>query len=306
MFPSAMELSEYNPEGIKFPCLVSPKIDGCRIRIARCLPSSNTLTTSTNGAPDNGYDKMKSYIMSRTNNIRRGWTVSAEFMIPGNTIIEGEFWVPNMSWQQTNGLFQQKADPFMDGTINSDIRISVFDMINLTGPKESYGKRFKDLKSFMDDPNNTLVTSLKPFPFKNAINLIEYRVCRSIKDVDDAFAAYVSQGYEGIVIRNTQGLYAPNERSKDVMKRKPMRDAEFRIVNIVRANDKVRLELEVPGSPCETFGAVWNMRQCEIENIIQNKSAYIGQLATLIFNAQTEQGIPRSPEVKGIVWSDEG
>lgn len=52
-FPHSMECSDYDEASLTFPCIVQPKMDGCRIKIAK--------------------DEGKIYILSRSNRVKYEW-----------------------------------------------------------------------------------------------------------------------------------------------------------------------------------------------------------------------------------------
>jgi hypothetical protein len=103
MFPGAMDLSEYKQANVRYPCIVQPKMDGCRVRIARAM-----------APPD--FKRARLYIMSQNNIVRYEWGLFASIFLdylPPGVMVEGEFWSPSLSWQQLVGIFKTEKDPVL-------------------------------------------------------------------------------------------------------------------------------------------------------------------------------------------------
>jgi ATP-dependent DNA ligase len=77
-----------------------------------------------------------------------------------------------------------------------------------------------------------LIDLSKTFPPE--IILVPTRICNSLDDVLAAYEIYISQGYEGIVVRHVDNLYIPR-RSTYVMKFKPKKSDIYEIVEVKEA-----------------------------------------------------------------------
>ena len=64
-------------------------------------------------------------------------------------------------------------------------------------------------------------------------NLVRVPVtyCRSLEDIETKYNEAMSQGYEGLIVRNARGLYKYNERSIDVFKYKKQLEGEYQVTN---------------------------------------------------------------------------
>jgi hypothetical protein len=274
MFPGALDLADYKVPNA-FPVFIQPKMDGCRIRMVHTMEG-------------------KSYVMTQRNLVKYDWlelmTIAQECLKKG-VLVEGEFWDPTKTWQQVLGLFLRKRDSFMLDQENTSLRITLFDCIDLSpSARLHYKDRYKMLKE-------SVKPELLPPRYREVIEVIANRVVRTESELDDAFNHFVDVGkYEGAVIRNPGGLYIIGQRMTNVaMKRKRFMDAEFRILDLGIAGDKLRVELEL--SPERRFGAIWPMSHSEMQNVVAEKQVYIGKMATVKYTAVTDSGIPRSGEV---------
>lgn len=64
------------------------------------------------------------------------------------------------------------------------------------------------------------------------VRLVETTLCHNQEEVDECMMRYISEGYEGQILRRPKGLYE-HKRSKNTIKRKEFFDAEYRIVKVI-------------------------------------------------------------------------
>ncbi|WPJ20503.1 putative DNA ligase [Pseudomonas phage vB_PF_Y1-MI] len=75
-------------------------------------------------------------------------------------------------------------------------------------------------------------------PDSSYIRFIEYNVAMSEEEMKEAHKDSVSRGYEGIMIRNSDGVNESGKRSADLQKYKEFVDAEFLILDVLPAKDE--------------------------------------------------------------------
>ena len=119
--------------------------------------------------------------------------------------------------------------------------------------------------------------------------------CFEVEDLDDAYEKYLSENYEGQMVR-LDGKYE-NKRSKLLLKRKEFQDGEFPVVAVEEGNGnwtgyakKATLRL----ADGRTFGAGLRGAQAELKALL---GAPKPDMATVRFFALTPDGIPRFPVV---------
>lgn len=276
IFPAPMDAFSYDAAKVKFPVLIQPKMDGCRIRIANI-----------------GWQ----YYVLSANNIRRlEWSrleaMMATFNLPLNHMVEGEFYVHDVSWQKLNGLFRRKKDPFNPTNNDASPEVHLFDIFPLSGASQPYKYRLKQLNDLFKavDPSKYMHTRIK---------LVKSWKCENDEDVQKYYKDFLSKGYEGAMIKDLNAAYV-SSRSHAVMKLKPWEDAEFKIVDLLEASYGVHTLCEDPNDPAIRFGARWDMHAEKAKTKLQKKEQYIGLFATIKFTARTDKGVPRTPMVKGI------
>ncbi|HQN27669.1 MAG TPA: hypothetical protein PLT43_03885 [Mesotoga sp.] len=80
------------------------------------------------------------------------------------------------------------------------------------------------------------------------IKIVTSKLADSVDSIMDSLDNYSSSGYEGIIVRNSFGLYV-RRRSTDIMKFKPTRSDVWKIVGYQREIDK-------DGNPKEALGSL--------------------------------------------------
>jgi ATP-dependent DNA ligase len=122
-------------------------------------------------------------------------------------------------------------------------------------------------------------------------------VCKSESDVTDLMIQAQEAGYEGIMLRNSDGPYV-NKRSYDLQKVKSFLDAEFKIVGIEEGRGK--LAGHAGAFVCETadgteFKAKMSGDTLMLRKYFQDHSLWEGKLLTVKYQGLTGGGVPRFP-----------
>ena len=112
----------------------------------------------------------------------------------------------------------------------------------------------------------------------------------------------MDQGYEGIMMRNTEGLYQENYRSNDLMKYKEFFEGEYPIVDFKEAMGRdagtVIWECETPEG--RRFGVRPRGTQEMRREWFNHGASYVGKQLTVIYQELSEMGVPRFPVGKAI------
>jgi len=136
---------------------------------------------------------------------------------------------------------------------------------------------------------------LKDIPF---IVVVPFNVVTDIKHVYDVYQDYVDDGYEGAIFRTMDAPYQ-HKRSNDLLKVKPEDDDEGKIVNISEgtgnwAGTGKVITLEWKG---KTFDATSRGTQEQCIKFLKEKSKWIGQTVTFLFNGLTGKDVPNYARV---------
>lgn len=115
--------------------------------------------------------------------------------------------------------------------------------------------------------------------------------------LDRWYTQYQIDGYEGQMIRDPKSLYE-HKRTKSLIKRKEFMDEEFTILDIEegignRSGMMGRLKFKTKEG--KAFDSNARGGNDFYKELLQNKTKYIGKLATVRFQNYTPDGIPRFP-----------
>jgi hypothetical protein len=131
--------------------------------------------------------------------------------------------------------------------------------------------------------------------FENIVVADTFKV-NSEEDVEEFLQEFTKDGYEGIILRNSNGLYK-NSRSFDLQKYKRNFDGEFKIVDFKQ------------GDGVEKGCVVWicenengSRFSCRPKGTRQQRSVwflngqdFVGKMLNVQYQELTDNGIPRFP-----------
>ena len=131
------------------------------------------------------------------------------------------------------------------------------------------------------------------------IKIVPTALIKDKKELDKFYEEYLTDGYEGQMIRlNTK---YENKRTKSLLKRKEFIDAEYELVNLEegkggRANMATIATLKLKDGREFSAGVIGDFQYAE--NLLKNKKKYIGKPATIVYFNLTPDGIPRFGKLK--------
>lgn len=145
-------------------------------------------------------------------------------IVPPDTdyIIDGELYCHGLSLQRINSAVGvNRIEPGFDADY---ITFHAFDLVE---PKFNALTRMLLLEKILNDHKSET----------QAINLIEWEICKTRIELDDCYNDYITKGYEGQMLKSVFGSYMPQgekERSTmNLQKRKAFLDAEFQCIGRV-------------------------------------------------------------------------
>lgn len=255
---------DYNSrkQSIKFPCHIQPKLDGIRL-ICRIRNGSVNFYTRK-GKDINHLDVLVSQILESLND---------------NTIdlyLDGELFNTDMDFQAIISSAKRKQES------TDDLQYHIYDIYNTDNLE--FRKRHNIIKTLFGDISNS------------NIKLVETRICDTPEQIKTYHDEFVSKNYEGIIIRNSDGLYKPGYRSADLQKYKEFEDSEYKIVGakmgVGRYDGCVIWD-------CIVDTNVFSVKQKgsieDLQDMWINKDRYIGKLLTVKYQGKSTIGVPRFP-----------
>lgn len=189
-------------------------------------------------------------------------------------ILDGELYIRNTSFDIISGLCRNKQ-------ITNDttkLEYHVYDVCDIT---KSFRDRFVQ---------NKLTLQSKLFK-------VHTDICQNYEDIETYHQLYIQQGYEGIMIRNMDGLYEVNKRSYHLQKLKLFHDEDFLITN-VKEGDGIDIDTAILQCVTKDGKSFWVRPTGTREyrsHLLHSFENYKDKYLTVKFQNITEQGIPRFP-----------
>ena len=193
-----------------------------------------------------------------------------EKVLPTGYILDGELYHHGLDFQEITSIVRKKNHPDI-----SQLQYHVYDVISEGTFEERYH----------------LLLGIK------GIVLTETRTAHSIDDLEKYHDHCTERGYEGIMIRNPQGVYRQT-RSKDLLKYKKFKTDEYQVIgHTIGKGDIAIFECKVND---KTFGVMMKATLEEKKEMLEHIQDYYGKWLTVKYQELSKEGIPRFPV--GIGW----
>ena len=250
---------------IKFPCFVQAKLDG-----VRCIFRNGVLTSRQGKVFPNMGHILKDL---------EGCPL----------VLDGELYSNTLSFQQFVGLVRKTKHKPAEIEMLKQVKLWVYDCVkNMT----------------FDERLTSIQYLFKRTGGFNNVSLLPTLECKTKEDLKVFHDHFVSEGKEGLIIRNKEGLYQLAARSKDLQKYKEFSDSEYKVTGFTDGEGSEKgLVIWV----CETpDGKSFSVRPRgtheDRAEIFTKANDYIGKSLTVRYQELTEEGIPRFPV--GVAFRD--
>ena len=266
--PQLAKTFNYNKTKLKYPIVAQKKYDGNRAILYKT--SSGEVVMETR----NGHRYLPeciSYI-----------TIEYKEDLSKNIILDGELFIPGMSFQELQSIVRLKKSP----NINKEndfkkLKFYAFDLVNLSNHDLKFKDSYKILKEITKNKKNTI--------------LVDNDIIYSKENIKLYHDKYVNEGYEGIILRKIDKKYGINKRNSDILKYKYFIDSEYKIIGIkIEINNGLKLPMwkcvteEGKEFTCRPIGS----NEYKLE-LLKNYKQYIGKLLTVKYQELSDDGIPR-------------
>ena len=276
------------PEELKFPVLVSPKLDGIR-----CVTRGNQVLSRKLKDIPNHFIRQE--ILKETHG----------FDLDGELMVDGDF--NNVQ----SAVMREEGEP--------DFRYFVFDIIN---NEMQALDRLSILKHNYDTKLLNVVGANGDSP-KHRIMFLQHNIAHSVEDLNRYEEECIKQGYEGVMIRGMQSPYKygrSTEKEGYLLKMKRFSDAEGIVTGFVErmhngneatkdALGNTKRSSSAAGKvPTGTLGALIVESNdhgsfqigtgfCDEQRLTiwNEKSKYLGAVVTYKYQELSIYGIPRFP-----------
>jgi len=269
-----------NPKHLNiFPCLVQPKLDGVRCICYLNNAKDRVIAQSRTGNFFTSINHITSTLFENLLNYNHNSNI--------NLILDGELYTNEIPFEELVGLVKQKKIKLDEKNKYHIIKYHIYDIILNDTPFEI---RNKILHHFIEYSKNEHIFFVKTEEVLN------------INDFKNAFNNYVSDGYEGIMLRSKTGNYVCNYRSSHLLKYKQFIENEYKIVGFDEGTGR---DTGTVIWTCTTpDGNIFNVRpRGSIKSrtdLFNNGNSYIGKWLTVIYQELSDHNIPRFPVGKCI------
>lgn len=205
--------------------------------------------------------------------------------IPENVLLDGELFTFDLPFEELSGCIRQSKNT--DYTKIEKLKFFIFDCFSSHDDTWTFENRLTFLHSIF-----------KKHKFKHLVLVQTERFNPNESTIEEIHQKYVCNGYEGIMLRNSNGKYKCNYRSADLQKYKTFVDDEYEIIDAKEAtgNDAGTAIFVCKDKYSETTFAVRSRGSRALRTTyLTNKKEYIGKFLTVRYQNLSEYGIPRFP-----------
>lgn len=260
-------------EGLKFPVFAQPKLDGFR-----CIINKDGMWSRKN-------ERFLScpHIAAVFVPLCELYGISFDGELYNHDLKADFNTIQSLITKRTNLTEEDYAES------RKSIKFYMYDMVDVT---KKFSDRYSEVVKFY-----TTVSGIM-----DVASLVETHQVDDQNALDALYATWFEgQGYEGQMIR-LDGVYE-HKRSKNLLKRKTMQDAEFIIVDIEegtgnRSGMAGRVTLRTKEG--KLFGAGIAGGEEFYKWLLQHREEVLGERGTVTYQELTPDGIPRFPVFKAV------
>lgn len=256
---------------IVYPCFVSPKLDG-----VRCISklTAETVTFTSRGGKDY---KVPKHLFDQ---------LTAFYEKTDENLLDGELYIHGVSLQNIVSAVKKPND------LTDQVEFWIFDI-----PTD---EEFKYRNARLEKIQNILRYNRDLFP---NIKVVLNETAQNEEHARKFMLQWMEQGFEGMMLRNVNGLYEWNHRSRDLQKWKDFLDGEYLVIGYeVDALDEAVYHLKhrhtINGKVREYFKA--KPRGNHAYRHYSNARNFVGHWVTCRFQQFTDAGVPQFPVVIGV------
>jgi DNA ligase-1 len=269
--PMLAQVLEDRIEELQFPCIVQPKLDGMRL-ISVCHNGSIKL-----------YSRTQKEITTLPHIIEQ--LAKLIPVLGSDWVLDGEAYNQDLKedFNRLIGIIKRDEK-------HEDSKIIQYHIYDIPSYVASTSERLSYLAGVLHSEgiNSDDISHLVHVPHTSVL---------SKQQIDDHLEKYLSEGYEGLMVRS-EGPYE-NKRSKYLLKYKKFQDEEFTVVGVEEG--KGNLMGHAGSFVCAlpdggTFNAKMTGERKNLKEMFENfESKYLGKSLTVKFFQYTPDMIPRFP-----------
>ena len=255
---------------INYPAYVQIKYDGFRCLAHYSNSLNKVVLTSNNGKIFYNLEVIENQLKPLLKNNQ-------------DLYLDGELYIHDSKLQVISSLLLSKKE-----VDTSNIVFNVFDCFFIDNLEKIFKQRYNFLRSNLKE--------------KSRINLVKCFKVENKDSIDKYFHSFLGEGYEGIIIRNYDGLYKLNGKSYDVLRSKEFRTEYFKIVGAKRGSgsqeNSVIWILQCMINTKKTFNAIPYGTIEERKSWLKNYKKYLNKIVEVKYITKDNDGcVTRNPIV---------
>lgn len=261
--------------------LASRKLDG-----VRCLMyyKDGEVHTASRGGEHYDYS---------TEHIRTNPSLVSLFEKNPNIILDGELFRRFKSLQQISGAARMEKNAYECDWL----QYWIYDCYI---PEVKASNRIKKLEEIAEDYSIPIYHSPKEDELNTSIFILEHIKVSGWNNIETLHDTYVSEGFEGVVIRNPDKPYKPGGRTNDMIKVKKYKSEDFKVIGYklgLRGSEDMTFTCELKDG--RTFEAMPVGDRATKEEYVENfEDKYKGHKAECTYFNYSDEGIPTQPKLR--------
>lgn len=283
--PMLAQKYETRAHDLRFPAGASPKLDGIRALVQLYSPT--------------GEEKdLQVQITSRLNKeypfltrIREEVLVLLQHFGP-KIILDGELYSHSLAFNLISGAARAKNRPSPQDDL---IEFWIFDLYLPDEPDLSYKERAERLREM-----EAFCSSRGQFEAESFSNLrfVTYHEVNSHEEIPAFHTRFVSEGYEGLMLRNLDAPYLLGYRTENLLKYKDFVDEEFQVVDVEqgKGTEEGAVVFVCETSEGERFTVRPRGSIAKRRWQLEHRDLYVGKMLTVRYQPDLrEKNLPRFP-----------
>lgn len=236
--------------------------------------------------------KLEHYDYS-TEHIRTNPNLVSFFERNPNVILDGELFRRFKSLQQISGAARMEKNACECGWLQ-------YWIYDCYVPDIKASDRIKKLEEIAKDYSIPIYHSPKEDELDTSIFILEHIKVSGWDNIEALHDTYVSEGFEGVVIRNPDKLYKPGGRTNDMIKVKKYKSEDFKVIGYklgLRGSEDMTFTCELEDG--RTFEAMPVGDRDTKEEYVENfETKYKGHKAECTYFNYSDEGIPTQSKLR--------
>lgn len=254
---------------IRYPCFVQPKLDG--LRCIMYMRDGKVLAQSRAGS----YFDTLSYLTEACRDL---------FVTNPALILDGELYTTDIPFETLAGLIKKKKVGEEDRRqLQQYVKYHIYDVVN----DQPFSTRLEQVNQLHWNPYMVPVRTIR---------------VENVPEFKRYFSSFVEEGFEGIMLRNIDGMYRQGFRSHDLQKYKEFHEHEYAITDYEdgEGRDKGCVIWVCQTSEGKPFRVRPRGTMEQRREWFEQGESYVGKLLTVIYQELSEQNVPRFPVGKAV------